>query len=302
MMKKLTPVEIIREKLRKGQKVADVELLSVELKTGFDLLEKQLTRLVNAAAEELKQGTAKEQEELVASTKLTIQKLVGEVGALKEALAQPRPLQLDGPVEFKEPDWLDKFLERLPKEEQEKVVTIAAPVDIKQPAWLRFFSDSKLLNAMTTMTKSIVEAISKQLRVDISLHQSPERALAVKLVDLQGNFYRARGPGGSTGGAAGSVAIDGSATIGSGRQTVPTPGTKVAIGGDVAVRRVIVTAFKGNDTIVYVGGANVSAVEGSEKGVALYAANVVELRVSNLNKIFVDALTADEGVTFYYEV
>lgn len=94
--------------------------------------------------------------------------------------------------------------------------------------------------------------------------------------------------------AAGDVA----ATLTDGRQTVGTPGTAVALRASLACKWVTVTALLTNTTQVNVGGSGALATAGGSTGTPLSAGGAITIPVDNASKVFVDARTAGEGVSF----
>lgn len=106
-----------------------------------------------------------------------------------------------------------------------------------------------------------------------------------------------------------------SSNIGSGQAKVVTPGTPFALKtkpttttsqDSTACHRIMITALPSNVGVVMVGGSDVLATSGSEKGIAL--ANMtkeqnfpIEIKIEDLSKVFIDAVNAGDGVSFAYE-
>lgn len=91
--------------------------------------------------------------------------------------------------------------------------------------------------------------------------------------------------------------------IGQGRATVTTPGTPVALGGQQRVEKLIIVAETNNTNPVVVGGEGVIAAIGTREGVPLDPSSGesrIELCNTDLSRVFIDAVTATEGVTFTY--
>ncbi len=88
--------------------------------------------------------------------------------------------------------------------------------------------------------------------------------------------------------------------IGHGVKTVTTPATAEALAGSTACKMVIVQAQSDNTNPVAVGGSGVVATIATGTGVLLYPGEVVTLLADNLADVFVDAITAGEGVRFAY--
>ncbi len=82
-----------------------------------------------------------------------------------------------------------------------------------------------------------------------------------------------------------------------GQKTVAVPGTCELLHADTACIAVVVKALSTNVGIVYVGGSGLSLDE-----FELNAKEAIALGVSNLNKIYVDAASAGEGVCYAYLV
>lgn len=99
----------------------------------------------------------------------------------------------------------------------------------------------------------------------------------------------------STNGAVGSEVKDG-------RQTVTTPGTAVALAASTACTEVIATAETDNTDIVVIGGSTVVAALSTRRGNPLYAGDSFAISTNDLAEVFIDALTAGDGVTFTYLV
>ena len=97
----------------------------------------------------------------------------------------------------------------------------------------------------------------------------------------------------STGGAVAT-------TVGDGRAFVTTPGTAVALAASTVIKEVTVTSELNNLTVIVVGGSTVVAAEATRRGTPLYPGDSVTLKSDNLAEVFIDAITATEGVTFTY--
>ena len=88
-----------------------------------------------------------------------------------------------------------------------------------------------------------------------------------------------------------------SSTFNGGQKTVSTPGTCEKLHSDTACIAVLVKALSANTGLVYVGGSGLSQDE-----VELNAKEAVVLGINNLNKVYVDAINAGEGVCYGYLV
>lgn len=92
----------------------------------------------------------------------------------------------------------------------------------------------------------------------------------------------------------------GASTVGDGRQIVPTPGTAVALAASTPIKSVTIIAELDNTNPVVVGGSTVVAASATRRGVPLNAGGSFTIDADNLIEVFVDAVTADEGVTYTY--
>lgn len=92
----------------------------------------------------------------------------------------------------------------------------------------------------------------------------------------------------------------------SGRATVATPGTPVRLSPtSIAIRTLIITAETDNTNVVTVGGADVVGALATRKGVPLANGMSVtfsahEDGIDELSDVYIDAITATEGVTYIY--
>lgn len=96
-----------------------------------------------------------------------------------------------------------------------------------------------------------------------------------------------------------TIAGDVVATLASGRRTVTTPGTSVAlVTASTPCKWVAITALKSNTDQVNTGGTGTLATTGGSTGEPLSAGESVTYPVDNANKIFIDARVATEGVSY----
>ena len=92
----------------------------------------------------------------------------------------------------------------------------------------------------------------------------------------------------------------GASTVGDGRKEVATPGTAVALAASTSVKSVTITAELDNTNPVVVGGSTVVAALATRRGTPLSAGGSLTIETDNLAEVFVDAVTATEGVTYTY--
>ena len=98
------------------------------------------------------------------------------------------------------------------------------------------------------------------------------------------------------------MALEIAKTIVSDRTAVSVAGTRVQLStASVDIFRIDISADVGNADVVVVGDVNVVAASGSQKGTVLFAGNPsVTIYIDNLNKLYVDAITAGDAVTYTY--
>lgn len=87
-------------------------------------------------------------------------------------------------------------------------------------------------------------------------------------------------------------------TIGSGKTTVTTAGTRVTLAASTACKSVTIKALSTNTNKIFVGDATVASTNGFQ----LAASEALSLDITNLNTINLDATTSGEGVTYVYVV
>lgn len=88
-------------------------------------------------------------------------------------------------------------------------------------------------------------------------------------------------------------------TVGDGRKTVTTAGTRVQFSSQ-ACKKVTISALISNTNAVYIGGSTVVAAAGSETGTLLFPGSSFSVEVTNMNLLYMDSLTNGEGVSFIW--
>src|SRR3990167_4011921 len=83
-------------------------------------------------------------------------------------------------------------------------------------------------------------------------------------------------------------------TIAGGRKVTVSAGTRIVLASSTSCKRVKLQALSDNTDIIYVGGSDVVAADGTENGFGLYATNSAEFEVNNLNLIYVDSRVSGE--------
>lgn len=100
------------------------------------------------------------------------------------------------------------------------------------------------------------------------------------------------------------TAASGVSSVGDGRKTVTTAGTRVQISSSsVPAKKVLITALDSNTDVVVVGGITVVAASGTRTGRPLSPGeNTGWFDISDLNTLYLDSLVNGEGVSFIYTV
>lgn len=94
----------------------------------------------------------------------------------------------------------------------------------------------------------------------------------------------------------GTVNIAPYTVVGSGKTSVTTAGTRVALAASTAVKSITIRALATNTGLIYVGSSSVS----SSNGFQLSSDETVSLDLDNLNKVNIDSAVNGEGVTYIY--
>lgn len=93
-----------------------------------------------------------------------------------------------------------------------------------------------------------------------------------------------------------SVNLNPATIVGNGKTTVTTAGTSVVLASSTSIVSVTVRALSSNTNKIYVGSSSVSSTNGFQ----LSPQETVSLDINNLNKVYIDADTNGEGVTWIY--
>lgn len=89
--------------------------------------------------------------------------------------------------------------------------------------------------------------------------------------------------------------------VGDGIKNVTTAGTAVQLSStSVACRMVQIQARPENTGVVVVGSSGVVAASATRRGIALVPGASVALRVTDLNKLYLDSAVSGEGVSYVY--
>jgi hypothetical protein len=116
-------------------------------------------------------------------------------------------------------------------------------------------------------------------------------ALPVTLYDNSGNQISAFG---------GVVSIP--TSVGDGRKTVTTAGTRVALSTTTSCKKVTIQALDTNTDAIVVGGSTVVAASATRRGIVLLPYNSFTISVDDLADIYIDSVVSGEGVTYLYEI
>jgi len=86
-----------------------------------------------------------------------------------------------------------------------------------------------------------------------------------------------------------------------GRKVVTVAGTAEAVvSASTPCRKVVLTALAGNTNAVCIGASTVVAALATRRGIPLLASQALTVYVDDLSKLYIDAITSGEGVSFAY--
>lgn len=86
-----------------------------------------------------------------------------------------------------------------------------------------------------------------------------------------------------------------------GRQTIPTAGTRIQLSTTpMTCKTVVISALNANKGTIVVGGETCVAEVTAQRGTPLLAGDTYPVQIDNLNKIYLDATYAGDGVTYSY--
>lgn len=89
-------------------------------------------------------------------------------------------------------------------------------------------------------------------------------------------------------------------TVGNGRKTVTTAGSRVQLATTTACKKLDICALSSNTGIIVIGGTTVVAAVGTRSGFALSASDKYLIAVDDLSKIWLDSTVNGEGVSYTY--
>lgn len=91
------------------------------------------------------------------------------------------------------------------------------------------------------------------------------------------------------------------ATIGDGRKTVTTAGTRVTlVASSTPCKKVDITSELDNTGVIVVGGSTVVASLSTRRGTPLLPGDTHSLEIDDLQDVYLDSTVNGEGVTFTY--
>ncbi|MCD6149002.1 hypothetical protein J7J18_06550 [bacterium] len=93
--------------------------------------------------------------------------------------------------------------------------------------------------------------------------------------------------------------IAGYSEIGDGSKTVSTAGTRVALGSGSCCH-VFITAKSDNSGTIVVGGNTVVAALANRRGIPLDPGDTIDFPIDDLSKVYIDATSNGDGVTYLY--
>lgn len=182
---------------------------------------------------------------------------------------------------------------KVPKIEVPKVTVKAPIVNVKVPEQKAL--DVKMPEKMKVEGAVSIEGVTK------------DRGLPVVILDIHGkpiDFASiSSGPGGGGKKDYFNIkSIGGNKTLKTGRKVVTAAGTaEVLVDESTPCKEVTIMSETDNGDLIAIGDENVVAAPGTQVGLILLSGgSSVVLKIDNLNKIWIDAGTNGEGVTYAY--
>ena len=131
---------------------------------------------------------------------------------------------------------------------------------------------------------AINDGVSESIKATV-FDYTVANPLATVLVDASGNAV---------------IPITAVTGLNTGRQTVTTAGTRIALASSTTCKSVIITAETDNTGVIVVGGSGVIASLATRQGTPLYALGSVCFEVDDLADVFIDSTVNTDGVTYTY--
>lgn len=91
-------------------------------------------------------------------------------------------------------------------------------------------------------------------------------------------------------------------SIGDGRKTVSSAGTREQLSTTLTIKKVEITALENNTDVVVIGGSTVVALYATRRGTPIRPGETLTVYINDLAKIYIDALTSGDGVSYTYFV
>lgn len=241
---------------------------------------------------------------------------------LKAAMGGKEPILLKMPNDIKIENLPDVQKVRIENYKEIQDVKILNIEDLKAEVKMPEIQNVRVIDAdaknltskwvpelITHSIKAIAKMISDVTSKGILIKTDPEDKLspqAVIIVDTRGRPVDLAKLGGgamlvpSMGPTGGGVKKP-ATIIGSGRTVVSVAGTAVKIQNTSQVcREITITALDSNTDAIFVGGSDVLATAGSEKGLLLTPTGSVTIDIDDVSKIYVDARESGDAVTYTY--
>ncbi len=233
-----------------------------------------------------------------------VQRVKGEMEVVVKNLTETQKVfvvneQKVQEVEIKNHQEVQK-VEVINHQKSPEVLKVEVTNQDKASTWVPEIITHAVKGMANMLTKLWAEGLTVRLADEEILKPKP-----VFIVDIQGRPVDLSKVGGGMmipmlgGRPNGTVAIP--SVINSGRAAVTTAGTPVQLSSSpIMSTKLYITSPASNGGYIYVGGATVSAVGGSEQGVLLTPTGSVTLDISDLSKVWIDATEDGEGVSYTY--
>ena len=194
-------------------------------------------------------------------------------------------------------------INNLPKTKEVQKVEVINKESNTPPTWLEGVM-SAFLGALGSMLAKVVQTIGKmtfKIELPDDFYTRPIQIIQIdrntgKPLDRK-NYQPVISTGGGGGGYSGAPANMPMSTILSGKKLIAHSGTAEALSDTSQYsKKVTITALYTNQGNIYIGNADVSAV--NSIGIPLIVGQSFELAIDDLNKIYIDAEQDNDGVSY----
>lgn len=240
----------------------------------------------------LESSKEKDRKMVTNNSQAIVDKIVAEIDkTIKIKIPEPKVTVEPAPVEFDLTPVITAISgirEAIPESKDvsfESIINALEPLERlrlngkKNPLSVRLSNGEGWINLVREM-KGLLKNINAGQQEVVAFGGGPREVSIDPLTDVKEGAYTA---------------------IADGRQTVTTAGTAVQLSAtSTKCKKIVITAETDNTNPVVVGGSTVVAALATRRGQPLFPAQTGIFHVDNLNKLYIDAITNGEGVSYAY--